>query len=110
MNTSLSKRAQRAKERQLIVHALLSRIETLVAELRIFTDVKRREEIESELRHLRRKQRSLSVKKGKRKKTVTPIPQSYVDQRKKTREDAARISGRKITVVQGGAPGSGRRR
>lgn len=50
---------------------------------------------------------------GLREPTATPIPQSYLTTRKETRKAAAAVSGRSaqgIRFVQGGAPGSGKRK
>jgi hypothetical protein len=68
---------------------LPSRIESLEAELQSCTDVKRRDEIVSELRVLRGDQSRLSVKKGIPKKNVTPIPPSYVKEREEIRKGRA---------------------
>jgi len=69
-------------------------MELLEAELRSCADAQRKEEIKSEMRVLRRDQTNLSVKKGKPKKHVVPLPQSYLEKRKETREAAARVSER----------------
>jgi hypothetical protein len=50
---------------------------------------------------------------GIREPTVIPVPQSYLDARLKTRKAAAAVAGRSaqgIRFVQGGAPGSGKRK
>ena len=102
-----------SQERRTAVLRLLSRMELLEAELRSCADAQRKEEIKSEMRVLRRDQTNLSVKKGKPKKHVVPLPQSYLEKRKETREAAAGVSERhkiKAQFVQGGAPGSGGRR
>jgi len=76
-------------------------MELLEAELRSCADAQRKEEIKSEMRVLRRDQTNLSVKKGKPKKHVVPLPQSYLEKRKETREAAARVSERhKIKTLE----------
>src|SRR5258706_5144407 len=94
-----------SQERRTAVLRLLSRMELLEAELRSCADAQRKEEIKSEMRVLRRDQTNLSVKKGKPKKHVVPLPQAYLEKRKETREAAARVSERhkiKAQFVQGG--------
>src|SRR6267378_1800828 len=83
-----------SQERRTAVLRLLSRMELLEAELRSCADAQRKEEIKSEMRVLRRDQKNLSVKKGKPKKHVVPLPQSYLEKRKETREAAAGVSER----------------
>jgi|SRR6267142_25787 hypothetical protein len=63
-----------SQERRTAVLRLLSRMELLEAELRSCADAQRKEEIKSEMRVLRRDQTNLSVKKGRPKKHVVPLP------------------------------------
>ena len=63
-----------SQERRTAVLRLLSRMELLEAELLSCADAQRKEEIKSEVRVLRRDQTNLSVKKGKPKKHVVPLP------------------------------------
>lgn len=84
-------------------------MEALQAELQQCRVTKRKDEIVSELRCLRREQDSLSMKKGGETR-VASLPQSHVDKLRAERAATARISGRdqiKAHFVQGGAPGSG---
>ncbi|UPT97686.1 hypothetical protein J4G48_0006140 [Bradyrhizobium barranii subsp. apii] len=103
----ISKKQQ--KQRRAIVLELLSRMESLRAELQACTSVERRSQISAELGHLRRKQSRLSL--AEKEPKVAPLPPSFVERIKADRKATARISGRdKIGArfVQGGAPGTGK--
>src|SRR5262249_40541957 len=99
-------------KRRAAVLSLLSRIEALEKELQICSNLARKRQIISKLRLLRRDQERLAVKKRERTPSVTPLPKSYIEERREIRDAAAKISGRRKIAhfVQGGAPGTGRRK
>ncbi|MEH2594955.1 hypothetical protein V1278_001868 [Bradyrhizobium sp. AZCC 1577] len=97
------------KQRRAIVFELLSRMESLRAELQACTSLERRSQIAAELGRLRRKQSRLSL--AEKEPKVGPLPPSFVDRIKADRKATARVSGRdkiRAHFVQGGAPGTGK--
>ena len=87
------------------------RIESLLGELKACSDPARRSTIRKELANLRRTFDDFSSENKPKPRRTVPLPKSYVEEWRAKNEAARRISGRGwVQFVQGGAPGSGRKR
>jgi hypothetical protein len=92
------------------VRALVSLIDHFTDELTKAHNAEREIEIRAELKRLRKIQRGFSLYNEEPKSSVS-LPKSYVEARTERIETAKRISKRGyIRLVQGGAPGNGRKR
>lgn len=88
-----------------------NRIESLSNELKVCSDPGRRGAIRKVLTNLRKVFDNFSIEKRLKQRNTVPLPKSYIEERRAKNEAARRISGRSwIQFVQGGAPGSGRKR
>jgi hypothetical protein len=95
--------------RRSIVLTTLRQLERLKDELATWVDADRTQEIEADLRALRKSQRKLSL--GGESSAM--LPATVIEERETKLAAVARISGRdkiRARFVQGGSPGSGGQR
>ena len=99
-----------AAQRRQLVLKVIAEIEVVKAEQTACTDEQRKGQLRANLSALRKVQNDLNVtKKPGHRGVKVPIPKSYTDARKETRDKALAISKRDKIVarfVQGGSPGS----
>jgi hypothetical protein len=97
------------KQRNKHVRSMFARMELLVEKFAATTDPEQASKIRSELKQLRKTQRAFSLLQEPR--SAVPVPRSYVEKRAERIEASHRISKHgRVRLVQGGAPGSGRRK